>query len=230
MARSTAILPIIFGFKQILLSKRLTDRLLVSRFHKGAVGRPSPGCCPARRHFSACPQSVLPSRCAARAASPGAARLSALPDPPRQNNHKSSLTVRLPGAAAECPAAGGSLFPNSPGGRRRAGCGRAPLPLIVTKGRFREGQFLTDLTNRHRVLPPFLFKGLMRSADQASPDTQLATSPSAWATLFLEMESPSLTTVALGCSSWMVLENPLPPWVVKGTIVLPLRSVCSSRV
>ena len=83
MARSTAILPIIFGFKQILLSKRLTDRLLVSRFHKGAVGRPSPECCPARRHFSACPQSVLPSRCAARAASPGAARLSALPDPPR---------------------------------------------------------------------------------------------------------------------------------------------------
>ena len=41
------------------------------------------------------------------------------------------------------------------------------------------------------------------------------------------MESPSLTTVALGCSSWMVwmvLENPLPPWVVKGTIVLPEKS------
>ena len=66
-----------------------------------------------------------------------------------------------------------------------------------------------------------------------NPATQLVTSSCASGTLFLEIESPPSTTVALGCSAWMVwmvLENPLPPWVVKGTMVLPLKSYCSKKV
>ena len=51
--------------------------------------------------------------------------------------------------------------------------------------------------------------------------------------LLREMDFPSWLIVASGSSPAMVLtvlEKPLPPWVLKGMMVLPLKSFCSKKL
>ena len=71
------------------------------------------------------------------------------------------------------------------------------------------------------------------SAVRLNPFTQSTTSLSASATLSREIESPLEMTAAFGYNSAivsMVPVNPLPPWVINGIMVLPLKSYVSRKV
>ena len=65
-----------------------------------------------------------------------------------------------------------------------------------------------------------------------SPATHSSTSRCASGTLFLDRDKPSSMTVAPGCISAIVRivpEKPLPPCVVKGIMVFPLKSYSSKK-